>query len=132
MASDDEYKVGYCKPPRKHQFKKGHRANPRGRGSKTRPGAGELFVRLHAERIAVGGSKSRSIPRIQLAISRLSAAAVAGDLDAIEALIDMRAISADGGDFKGDGVKRIIDKSNRLLKVLEFDKNRRSSRRRRK
>lgn len=132
MASDDEYKVGYCKPPREHQFKKGQCANPRGRGHKKGPGAGELFVRVLAERIAAGGSKSATIPRLQFAITQLGVAAVAGDMNAMEALIDLHAISENGGDFRGDGIKRITDKSSRVLKVLELEKIRLSPRRRRK
>lgn len=30
-SEDDDYKVGYGKPPKEHQFKKGHSGNPGGR-----------------------------------------------------------------------------------------------------
>jgi hypothetical protein len=31
MSDDTEYEVGYCKPPRKNQFKSGQSGNPKGR-----------------------------------------------------------------------------------------------------
>jgi Family of unknown function (DUF5681) len=33
---DDDNKVGYCRPPKQHQFKKGQSGNPKG-GSRKKP-----------------------------------------------------------------------------------------------
>jgi hypothetical protein len=35
-AATNDYTVGYCKPPRAHQFKPGNNANPMGRPKGTR------------------------------------------------------------------------------------------------
>jgi len=115
MNSYDDYKVGYGKPPREYQFKKGQCANPKGRGCNKGPGPGEQFVQVHAERIDTGAT------RWQSTINGLIAGAAAGQLNAMESLIDMYFDSKKGGDFKGDGTKRVTNKSSRVLKVMELE-----------
>ena len=126
MSDDDTYEVGYRTPPRHRQYKKGECANPNGRrGRKGKPRAGELFARVHAESVAGGAGKpSRPSSRLEAVITHLCSAALTGQLNAIEALIDWHAKSVAGGDFSGDGIERVFDKSDNLGRVLELNKRR--------
>jgi hypothetical protein len=126
--------VGYRTPSRAHQFKKDVCPNPLGRGAKNATGAGELFVRVLTEKIiVVDGTKSRSMPRIQIPIEQLGAAAMNGDLDAMEVLIDLRNSSKNGGEFRGDGIERVTVSSDRVLTLqLLRERMERAARRRRR
>jgi uncharacterized protein YqgV (UPF0045/DUF77 family) len=129
---DEEGKAGYGRPPRKNQFQKGVCPNPQGRGYKKAPAPGELFVRIHSEKIPTGdGARAPSLERMQIVIKQLAAGAIAGDLKAMETLIDMRMDK--NIEFRGDGTKAVVRSSSHLMKVLELQErmSRRKNRRRR-
>ncbi|QNP45634.1 hypothetical protein H9L14_14080 [Sphingomonas sediminicola] len=50
MADEREYKVGYCRPPPEHRFKKGQSGNPKGRKRKRLSDA-EIIAKIRDERI---------------------------------------------------------------------------------
>lgn len=55
--SKHDYEVGYKKPPRKHQFKKGHSGNPRGRPKRVRMTTEELIESEFNRLIKVNGGE---------------------------------------------------------------------------
>ena len=55
-AGDEDYDVGYGKPPKKSQFKKGQTGNPKGRPKKKKSRK-ELFDEAWNDEITVNGKK---------------------------------------------------------------------------
>lgn len=57
----DDYEIGYCRPPKEHQFKPGQSGNPKGRPRKPKDQLtiddAEILRRLDAEEIRVNGKK---------------------------------------------------------------------------
>lgn len=93
--SDSDYEVGYGKPPKHTQFKKGQCANPRGRGAR-KDGS---FLEDDAFRKLLNGKivyttqgKSRTTTRLKLLVKKHIALAVKGDVTSAVSLIKMRAL----------------------------------------
>lgn len=84
---DDEYDVGYGKPPAATQFQKGQSGNPKGRpkGSKNLA----TIVRQAAnERVTiVVKGQQRSITKLEAAAKQLANKAAQGDLKAMQMLL---------------------------------------------
>lgn len=76
----DDYEIGYCKPPKKYQFKPGQSGNPKGRPRKPKDPLtiddAEILRRLDAEEITVNGDK---ITRREAEIRRILASNLKGD-----------------------------------------------------
>ena len=73
-----DYDVGYGRPPKRSQFKKGVCPNPRGRGKRC-----DLQFRERG--------RVKKTSRIELSIRRLAASAVKGDIGSAASLLKMRA-----------------------------------------
>jgi hypothetical protein len=86
------YEVGYGKPPKHSQFKKGVCPNPKGRGKR-----GELPLReildgfLNATTSFRERGKLQKASRLELTIRRLAALAIKGDISSAAALLKLRA-----------------------------------------
>ena len=86
-----DYDVGYGKPPKHSQFKKGICPNPAGRGKRRDLEVGEIldnFLNTNAEFRENGKVKKAS--RIELSIRRLAASAIKGDVGSAALLLKMR------------------------------------------
>ena len=87
--SNEDYAIGYGKPPKNTQWQKGQSGNPNGRPK----GARGLKTDLHAELISrmeiQMNGKRVSGTKQQLMLKTLTARAAAGDVRAIKALIDL-------------------------------------------
>ncbi len=97
MSNDD---VGYGKPPKKSQFKKGQSGNPKGRpkGAKNLTGNGlELF---HQPVPAISKGKATKIPAIDAIINRLLMDAIKGDTKSIKLALDQYAKLVGGTNSK--------------------------------
>lgn len=96
-----DYEVGYGKPPRQSQFKKGASGNPSGRRKRnaTDIDIEEVITRVLTEpvKFRVRG-KPRKAPRIELLIKTLAAAAASGDVRSAAQLLDLRAKGIDDGE----------------------------------
>jgi hypothetical protein len=95
-----DYEIGYGKPPRHSQFKKGVCANPPGRPRRRNTQIGEVvhsFLSAEAQYREKGRTKKTS--RLELAIKRHVAAALNGDVGSAAMLLKMRAQAIRLGNF---------------------------------
>jgi hypothetical protein len=87
---EDDYEVGYGRPPRERQFRKGVSGNPKGRrtGSKN---IVTLFNEIASELIPVTeGSKSRTVTRLEGVLRIQMNSALKGDHRAIKETLQMQ------------------------------------------
>lgn len=104
-----DYEIGYRKPPRHSQFKKGVCANPRGR---PRRGNAEIadvvrsFMSAEAQYREKG--RTRKTSRLELTIKRHVNSALNGDVGSAAMLLKMRAHAERRGDI-GPAVIKIVN-----------------------
>ena len=105
---DDNYEVGFGKPPRQTQFKKGQSGNPKGRprGAKN---MATLFTQALKERVTVTeNGRRRSISKQEALVKHLVNKALSGDRRLLQLLLDevhvieARAESSAAGDHVPD------------------------------
>jgi Family of unknown function (DUF5681) len=76
---DDDYEVGYGKPPRERRFAQGKSGNPRGRpkGSKN---LATSFIEIGREQITVTeGGRTRTMTKAEAVVHQLTNKAASGD-----------------------------------------------------
>lgn len=87
----DSYKVGYRKPPKHAQFRKGTSGNPKGRQRGTRKLSSVLEEEL-AGRITVSeGGQKRTMTRQQAVVKRFVSEALRGNLRAVAVVLQQLA-----------------------------------------
>ena len=94
-----DYEIGYGKPPRHSQFKKGVCANPRGRPRRQSTEIGDVvrgFLSSQTEYREKG--RTRKTSRLELAIKRHVISALNGDVGSAAILLKMRAQAMKFGD----------------------------------
>lgn len=84
-TEDDE--VGYRRPPRATQFKKGTSGNPRGRPKRTRSFKADLMSELQETLIVTENGKERRVSKQRAFIKTLTSAAIKKDIRAVNALL---------------------------------------------
>jgi hypothetical protein len=87
MDEDNEYEVGYKKPPKSTQFKRGRSGNPRGRpkGLKSTPA---LIRSVFGRKIQVKGPKGvMFMSMLEAGLTQLANKAATGDLRAIRDVV---------------------------------------------
>ena len=94
-----DYEIGYGRPPRHSQFKKGVCANPRGRPRRRNAELADVvrsFLSVTAQYCEKG--RTRKTSRLELAIKRHVTAALNGDIGSAAMLLKMRAQAIRLGD----------------------------------
>ncbi len=85
---DDEYQVGYRKPPKATQFKKGQTGNPKGRSKA--PNARTLLKSRLEERIEyVENGRRKSASKKEVLIGKVVAQALTGGIRERQQLLDL-------------------------------------------
>jgi len=96
-----DFKVGYKKPPRQHQFKKGVCPNRKGRGRAASLEAGKIFERtMDAPSTITRRGKKVSVPMKEYVARACASRAVKGDVGAADLLLEILIHSQINGDFK--------------------------------
>ncbi len=87
MPSD--YKVGYRKPPRHRQFKKGQSGNPKGRPKDAKNIKTELAEELQEKIVVREDGKRKVVSKQRAIIKSLEAKALKGDTRAANVLLNL-------------------------------------------
>lgn len=85
------YKVGFGKPPKARQFKKGKSGNPEGRPRGSRNLATDLTAELSEQITVREDGRSRKVSKQRALIKSLMAKALQGDVRAMAALLALYA-----------------------------------------
>jgi hypothetical protein len=95
----NDYEVGYRKPPKHSQFRKGICPNPNGRGKRRDLQVGEIMKNVLNAKIEFRDrGQVKKASRIELTIRRLAASATSGDVASAAMLLKMRAHAEKNGD----------------------------------
>src|SRR5450631_3328388 len=91
MSDEIDYKVGYKKPPKNTQFKKGRSGNPRGAGKNEARTMGDLIDQMLARKVRVtSNGKPLWVTMMQLNITQQVQALARGDTRALTALLRLK------------------------------------------
>ncbi len=116
----NDYKIGYMKPPRHTQFKKGQSGNPRGRPKGTKNLKADLEEELQEAVIVKEGETRRSVSKQRAMVKGLLAKAMQGDTRAANTILNMVFRLLDLGDDRPDGEELGADD----LQILQDYENR--------
>lgn len=86
MNERGSFGVGYCRPPKHSQFRKGASGNPRGRPKGALNLATVLARKLREKVVVEENGKRMTVTKIEAAIGQATNKAVAGDLRALQFL----------------------------------------------
>ena len=96
-----EEEIGYCKPPKKHQFKKGVSGNPAGR-KKGKKSFAARFQKFLDEKITVNiNGKPETLTKEDAFLKRVINDAIAGKPGATNQLIALKQMVSDMPDTEG-------------------------------
>lgn len=100
INSDEVYEVGYGKPPRERQFKKGVSGNPKGRPAGSRNLTTLVLEELTRSVIITENGHRRTISKRQAIAKQITNRAVGGDFKAVKLLIEL--LRAESGAISQD------------------------------
>lgn len=89
MARKKNYTVGFGKPPKQHQFKKGQSGNPKGRPPGTKNFETELREVLDSPITVNRDGRTQTISVKKAALLKLSERSLSGNVPAMRVLIDL-------------------------------------------
>jgi hypothetical protein len=112
---NNDYEVGYGKPPRHTRFKKGHSGNPKGRPRGSRNLKSELEDEFRERIVVREGGKARKVSKRRAMIKAQMAKAVQGDTKAATLLTSLEFRYSDLDPRAEGGVEDIAEKDQAIL-----------------
>jgi hypothetical protein len=112
MNTDDDYEIGYGKPPKNNQFKKGQSGNPKGRAKGSKNFQTEVEDMLRSKVIVKEAGKPISVSTSKAALMRLKEKGLKGDQRPLERLLSYAQESSIATDSRS---------RERQLKEFELD-----------
>ena len=91
MSANRDYKVGYKRPPKEHQFKKGVSGNPKGRPKNNATFAENVLDEMQEKIMVKESGKQKEITKKQALAKKLVAEALNGKNSAIKLLLPILA-----------------------------------------
>ena len=91
MSANRDYKVGYKRPPKEHQFKKGVSGNPKGRPKNNATFAETVLDEMQDKIMVKESGKPKKITKKQALAKKLVAEALNGKNSAIKLLLPILA-----------------------------------------
>jgi|HubBroStandDraft_1064217.scaffolds.fasta_scaffold233481_2 hypothetical protein len=93
--NDDSQPVGFGKPPKATQFKKGQSGNPKGR-PKGKPNMATVILRTTQVKVPINEKgRRREVTKFEVAMMQLSNKAAGGDLRALDLMTRLRQMAED-------------------------------------
>lgn len=117
MAADDD--VGYCKPPKKHRFRKGRSGNPKGRPKGSPNFLTAIERELNEPVVITEGGRRKSISKMAASAKQLVNRAATGDLRALAQLLALKELlegkpANQAAAMSGDDEKVLEDVARRI------------------
>lgn len=85
----DDYKVGYGKPPKRNQFKKGQSGNPKGRRKGAQNVKTVLRNELSEKVVIMENGKKKTVTKLEAVVKSVTARGAQGDAGAAIKLINL-------------------------------------------
>ena len=85
----DDYDIGYKKPPRQNQFQKGQSGNPKGRPKGSKNLRTDLQEELQEKVMVTEGGRQRPVSKQRALVKTMTSRALKGDSRAIALLADL-------------------------------------------
>ncbi len=89
MSNDNDYEVGYGKPPKHSQFKPGESGNPKGRPKGARNLKTEIREVMQSTVIVTQDGQRKKISTRKAVVLRLTEKALSGNVQATRVLLDL-------------------------------------------
>jgi hypothetical protein len=120
MANDRkrDYAVGYGKPPRPTQFKKGQSGNPNGRARGSKNLATLIMAALNEPVVVTQNGRRKTITKLEAMTTQLANKGASGESKATQLLLGMVQLFEDRGNVPEQ--TKVIEEADRQVMQLLF------------
>ncbi len=117
--SNEDYEVGYGKPPQHTRFQPGRSGNPRGRPRGTKNLKTDLIEELGEKILVREGDQSRRVSKQRAVVKAVVARTLKGDARAASLLLSMMMRLLDTGEGAPEATEPLHDDEREILQAFE-------------